>query len=165
MIKSIIVDDEQFTLDEIRDTIKGFNELEVVEATTNPNKALEIIKKHNIQLAFLDIEMQGISGISLAEKMIEIKPNIEVVFITAYDNYAYDAFEANAIDYVLKPIRVERLEKTIKKVLKIIKTQNLVLHYKNIPHKISEYNDERKRNMSFKTEIYNFRGNNNGECF
>ena len=123
MIKSIIVDDEQFTLDEIRDTIKGFNELEVIEATTNPNKALEMIKKHDIQLAFLDIEMQGISGISLAEKMIEIKPNIEVVFITAYDNYAYDAFEANAIDYVLKPIRVERLEKTIKKVLKIIKTQ------------------------------------------
>lgn len=123
MIKSIIVDDEQFTLEEIRDTIKDFDEVDVVEATTDYNKALEIVKKYDIQLAFLDIEMQGINGISLAEKMIEINPSIEVVFITAYDNYAYDAFEANAIDYVLKPIRAERLEKTLKKILKIIKTE------------------------------------------
>lgn len=126
MIKSIIVDDEQFTLEEIRDTIKDFDEVDVVEATTDHNKALEIVKKYDIQLAFLDIEMQGINGISLAEKMIEIKPEMEIVFITAYDNYAYDAFEANAIDYVLKPIRVERLEKTIKKVLKIIKTESAI---------------------------------------
>lgn len=124
MIKCIIVDDEQFTLEEIKDTIKHFSELEVVNATSNPNEALEIVKKHNIQLAFLDIEMQGISGISLAEKMIAIRPDIEIVFITAYDHYAYDAFEVSAIDYVLKPIREERLEKTIKKILKVIKNES-----------------------------------------
>lgn len=125
MIKSIIVDDEQYVLEEIAETIKDFKEIQIIETTNNPKQALEFIKKNEVQLAFLDIEMPEINGLVLAEKILNVKSDIEIVFITAYNHYACDAFEANAIDYVLKPIKKERLVKTLNKILKVIEVKHV----------------------------------------
>src|SRR5699024_10415720 len=62
---------------------------------------------------FLDIEMPNTNGLELAEKIIEVNPNIEIVFVTAYNEYAVQAFEVNALDYLLKPVKTERLAKTL----------------------------------------------------
>lgn len=124
MIKGLIVDDEESTLEEIKEIIGSLKEIEVVATASNAIDALKIIKEKDIQIVFLDINMPGMNGITLAEKITEYENNIEIVFITAYNQYALKAFEVNAIDYILKPIRRERVEKTLKKILKVIKGYN-----------------------------------------
>ena len=124
MIRSIIVDDEENTIEELKDILESFGNIEIIACETNPFKALEIIEDNKIDVAFLDIDMPGINGITLSEKIKTISPNIEIIFITAYNQYAIEAFEVDAIDYVLKPIRKERIEKSIKRILKLIKEED-----------------------------------------
>lgn len=120
MIKSIIIDDEENTIEEVKEIIESFKSIKVIFTESNPFKALEIIENNDIQVAFLDIDMPGMNGVTLAEKISSIRPNMEIVFITAYNQYALEAFEVNAIDYILKPVRKERVEKSLKKILKIV---------------------------------------------
>lgn len=120
MIRAIIIDDEENTIEEVKEIIENFKSIKVIFTENNPFEALETIKNNDIQAAFVDIDMPGMNGITLAEKISNIKPNIEIVFITAYDQYALEAFEVSAIDYILKPVRKERLEKSINKIFKII---------------------------------------------
>jgi two-component system, LytTR family, response regulator len=120
MIRSIIIDDEESTIEEVKEIIESFKSIKVTFTASNPFKALEIIENNEIQVAFLDIDMPGMNGITLAEKISSIRPNMEIVFITAYNQYALEAFEVNAIDYILKPVRKERVEKSINKILKVI---------------------------------------------
>ena len=120
MIKAIIVDDEENIIEEIKDVIESLGDIKVVSWDTNPINAVETIKNIDVQIAFLDIDMPGMNGIKLAEKINSINPNIEIIFITAYNKYALEAFEVNAIDYILKPVRKERVEKSLKRIIKII---------------------------------------------
>ncbi len=117
MIKIIIVDDEEFNILEIEELIKDDCDLQIVGSFLNPYKALEISNLLKPDIAFLDIEMPGINGLELSEKLLETNPAMEIVFITAYSEYAVEAFEVNALDYVLKPIRKERFNKTLKRII------------------------------------------------
>jgi two-component system LytT family response regulator len=117
MIHALLIDDERNALDALQDALMEYEYIQLIGRFTNPYEALEQAVQLNYQLVFLDIEMPGINGLEVAEKLLEMNANTHIVFITAYDRYAVDAFEVNALDYLLKPVRHERLGKTMDKIL------------------------------------------------
>jgi len=113
-MRALIVDDERLARNELLRLLEKFPEIEVVGEAANGNEAVEKIEDLSPDLVFLDIQMPGMNGFEVLEHL-HVVPN--VIFITAYDEYALKAFEVNALDYVLKPIELNRLEKAIGKVL------------------------------------------------
>jgi len=116
MISAIVVDDEWYNLEEIADLIGKTNCMEVKRKYQNPITALSEFPGICPDVAFVDVDMPGIDGTALAAKFIEINPSILIVFITAWKQYAAEAFDLNAVDYIVKPIRIERFNKMIEKV-------------------------------------------------
>ncbi|MGF9905254.1 response regulator [Brevibacillus porteri] len=74
------------------------------------------IEKNEIDIVFLDIQIPKLNGIELAEQLLEVKPQLQIVFVTAYERYAIKAFELNALDYVLNPVGKQRLQNTMKRI-------------------------------------------------
>lgn len=139
MIRTIIVDDEPAILHEMKYLLEELKAFDVVGVYTNPFKAIEEAGEKQPECAFLDIEMFGISGVEAAERLVFINPDIEVVFVTAYNNYASQAFEVNAIDYILKPVKRERLEKFLVKLLNKKENNNKVNNVKCNIKSFGEY--------------------------
>ena len=113
-MKAIIIDDERLARQELKNLLAVHKEIEVVAECSNAEEAKEKIASINPDVIFLDIQMPGKTGLELLE---EISALPEVVFVTAYDEYAIRAFEINALDYLLKPVQPVRLAETIKKLL------------------------------------------------
>ena len=113
MWKTIIIDDEQLARQRIKRLLAQYDEVDVVAEAENGAEGLELIQLHQPDLIFLDIEMPILNGFEMLAKLSDPP---KVVFITAYDQYAIKAFEEGSIDYLLKPIETERLDKTIKKL-------------------------------------------------
>lgn len=109
-ISCIIVDDEAIAREIIETHLSKFRAVTIVASCSNAIEAFNCISKHDIDLVFLDINMPQISGISFAKS---INSNIKVIFTTAYRDYAVEGFELKAVDYLLKPISFERLEKAL----------------------------------------------------
>lgn len=120
MIKVAIIDDEQLAVDNLSYILSDFKDIEVIGRFTDSVHLLEFLKENTIDLIFMDIEMPEVSGLELAEKINSLYGNIEVVFATAYNQYAIKAFEVSAIDYILKPLSKARIEKTIENIRKRI---------------------------------------------
>lgn len=114
-MKTIVIDDERLARKELISLLSDYKYITVVDEALNVEDAFEKIKKHSPDLLFLDIQMPGKTGFELLE-MLDSVP--EVIFTTAYDEYALKAFEVNAFDYLLKPIQPERLSKSLNKLLK-----------------------------------------------
>ena len=112
-MKALLVDDERLARTELTRLLEKFPEIEIIGEATNGEEAIEKIEELNPDLVFLDIQMPGMTGFEVLEHL-HIVPNI--IFVTAYDEYALKAFEVNALDYVLKPFELTRLEKAIEKV-------------------------------------------------
>lgn len=113
MWKTIVIDDEQLARQRLKRLLKAYDEIEVVAEAEDGERGLESINAHKPDLIFLDIEMPILNGFEMLAKLTH-QPKI--VFTTAYDQYAIKAFEEGSIDYLLKPIEAERLDKTIKKL-------------------------------------------------
>lgn len=113
-MKAIIIDDERLARQELKNLLAAHKEIEVVAECANAEEAKEKISQINPDVIFLDIQMPGKTGLELLE---EISALPEVVFVTAYDEYAIRAFEINALDYLLKPVQPVRLSETVKKLL------------------------------------------------
>lgn len=114
MIKTIIVDDEELARERLRDLLEEFAEIEIVGEADNGISAIEKIEEIQPDLVFLDILMPGCSGIEVA-RSISTGHLPKIIFCTAYDQYAIQAFELNAIDYLLKPVSRARLAESIKR--------------------------------------------------
>jgi len=113
-IKAIIADDEKQLRSHLKSMLsKVWPDLIICGEARNGREALELIEKHRPDIAFLDIRMPGLSGMEVAGK---VAGSCWVVFVTAYDQYAIEAFENEAIDYLLKPVTRERLEKTARRL-------------------------------------------------
>jgi len=122
-ITALIVDDEQPARDELGFLLKGFPDVEVVGQGKNGVEGVNLIRELNPQVTFLDVQMPGLDGFGVIKKLLEKKLRLPYfVFATAYDNYAVQAFEVNALDYLLKPIAKPRLEKAIAKLRRMIET-------------------------------------------
>jgi len=120
-ITSIIVDDEQPARDELAYLLKGFPEVEVIGQGKNGIEAVNLIRELSPQLVFLDVQMPGVDGFGVIKRLLDKKVALpSFIFVTAYDHYALQAFEVNALDYLQKPIAKARLEKAIARVRRII---------------------------------------------
>lgn len=109
-MKALIVDDEHLALLHFKKMLERTNAFQSIMAYQDPVEALEHPETPAVDAVFLDIEMPGVNGIELAEAIQSMNENIQVVFITAYNEFAIKAFELNAIDYLLKPVIYKRLE-------------------------------------------------------
>ncbi|GAA3993800.1 LytR/AlgR family response regulator transcription factor [Mucilaginibacter dorajii] len=112
-IRVLIVDDERLARAEVKRTIANFPDLEIVGEACNAGEARQMVNLKKPDLLLLDVQMPGESGFDLLET---INPVPEVIFVTAFDQYAVKAFEANVLDYLVKPVRDERFAKAIEKV-------------------------------------------------
>jgi two-component system LytT family response regulator/two-component system response regulator LytT len=120
-ITALIVDDEQPARDELAFLMKSFPEVEVVGQGKNGVEAVNLIRELNPHLVLLDVQMPGVDGFGVIRKLLEKKVRLPYfVFATAYDHYAVQAFEVNALDYLLKPVERPRLEKALSKVRRMI---------------------------------------------
>jgi two-component system LytT family response regulator len=118
-LKALIVDDEYPARQELRYALSGTDNVEIVGEATNAQEALALIKALDYQILFLDISMPGMSGLELGAAIQELPRQPNIIFVTAFDEYAVSAFEVNAVDYILKPFEPERLKKAIDKVIKL----------------------------------------------
>lgn len=114
-MKAIIIDDERLARTELRKLLQDFPEIEVVDEAANADEGISKIENHNPDIIFLDIQMPGKTGFDL---LSELDHAPQVIFTTAYDEYALKAFEVNALDYLLKPIEPRRLADTMEKLSK-----------------------------------------------
>ena len=116
MIQTLLVDDEPMALANLNYILKSFPSFTVAGTCTVPEDALAFCASHEVDVVFMDIEMPRIKGMELMAKMRQVRPDLVVVFVTAYRDYAIRAFETNAQDYLLKPITKERMAITAEKV-------------------------------------------------
>jgi len=123
-INTLIVDDEKPARDELAYLLKGFPEINVIGQGKNGVEAVSLIKEHAPDLVFLDVQMPGLDGFGVLKKLVERKMRVpHVVFATAFDHYAVQAFDVNAVDYVLKPFDKARISKAISRARKAMETQ------------------------------------------
>jgi len=114
-ITAIIVDDEQLARDSVREHLKRHPEIEITGECGNGFEAVKLVHEHNPDLIFLDIQMPKLDGFDVIELLADNLPSI--IFITAFDEYALKAFEAQAMDYLLKPVKAERFDKSVKRIM------------------------------------------------
>lgn len=114
MIKAILIDDEPLSREILKRYLKKFSEIEILEECNDGFEGVKAIQQYQPDLIFLDIQMPKINGFEMLEL---IQPAPAVIFITAFDEFALKAFEANAIDYLLKPVAEDRFQKAIQKFL------------------------------------------------
>src|SRR6202163_2108812 len=115
-LSAVIVDDEQLARDELAYLLKNADDVNVVAQGKNGLEALNLIKEHNPDLLFLDVQMPGLDGFGVIKKLLDKKiPLPKIVFATAFDQYAVKAFEVNAVDYLLKPFDKKRVAQSIQK--------------------------------------------------
>lgn len=119
MIEVVIVDDEELAIEKLKYLLKNFAEVHVSETFTDSLKAETRIRELAPAVVFLDIEMPGINGLELADRVAKHTPETAVIFVTAYNKYALEAFEIAAIDYLLKPVTLARMENTLTRVNKL----------------------------------------------
>ncbi|PIQ08710.1 MAG: DNA-binding response regulator [Ignavibacteriales bacterium CG18_big_fil_WC_8_21_14_2_50_31_20] len=117
MMKVIIIDDEKLARDLVRNFLQSFENIEVIDECENGFEGIKSINVHNPDLIFLDIQMPKLNGFEMLELL---ENNYNIIFTTAYDQYALKAFEVNAVDYLLKPFSRERFAEAVKKVIEKI---------------------------------------------
>ncbi|MBC3874339.1 LytR/AlgR family response regulator transcription factor [Undibacterium flavidum] len=117
MPKCVVAEDESLLREALLEQLnKAWPNLEIVAACDDGASALEAIIENQPDVAFLDIRMPGLTGIEIAEAMKESSPHTQIVFVTAYDQYAIDAFDKGAVDYLLKPVTYDRLSATVQRL-------------------------------------------------
>jgi two-component system, LytTR family, response regulator LytT len=115
-LSTVIVDDEQLARDELAYLLKNAEDVNVVAQGKNGLEAVNLIKEHNPDLVFLDVQMPGLDGFGVIKKLLDKRiPLPKIVFATAFDQYAVKAFEVNAVDYLLKPFDKKRVSQAIQK--------------------------------------------------
>jgi two-component system response regulator AlgR len=122
MLNILIIDDEQPARDRLRRLLRNLPKCEVVGEAASSNEALECISALSPDVLLLDISMPGMDGMSLARVLQEGGASPAIIFCTAYQDQALNAFEVEAVDYVVKPVRIERLETAIEKARKYVGT-------------------------------------------
>lgn len=114
-IRTILVDDEKLAIQGLQLRLEAHPDVEVIDTCLNGREAIRSIKTHKPDLVFLDIQMPGFDGFSVVSGLMEVEPPL-FVFVTAYSDHAIRAFEAQATDYLMKPVEQERLADTMERV-------------------------------------------------
>jgi two-component system, LytTR family, response regulator len=124
-MKTLIIDDERLARKELIQLLSKYPEIQIEGECSNGEEALQMIEQLQPDLIFLDVQMPGMTGFELIEKLESVP---HVIFVTAYDDYALKAFEVNAMDYVLKPVEEDRLAEAVQRVVraKMIEDQRML---------------------------------------
>ncbi|PKM90350.1 MAG: DNA-binding response regulator [Firmicutes bacterium HGW-Firmicutes-12] len=160
MLKAVLVDDELIALKELSLHLDTLGNIQIVGSFTNPLKGFLNLSVLKPDVVFLDIDMPEISGIYLAEQIMTTYPEIRIIFVTAFDKYAINAFELNAVDYILKPVTLDRIKMAIAKVEENIEKRivtninSLSNQYEESVKKIFIYEQENITLLSFKDIYY-----------
>jgi two-component system LytT family response regulator/two-component system response regulator LytT len=109
-LRAIVVDDEQLAREELGFLLGQLGSVEVVGQAGNGIEALNAIDRLQPDLVFLDVQMPGLTGFEVARRLLDEASAVEIIFVTAYDQHAIEAFEVNAVDYLLKPVDIGRLD-------------------------------------------------------
>ncbi len=118
-IRTLIVDDEVLGIQRIQDLLEGEPDVEVVGTCRNGQQALGALRSGKVDLLFLDIRMQGMDGFEVLEELGDT-PMPLVIFVTAYDQYALQAFQVHAVDYILKPIQEDRFQEAVARARQLL---------------------------------------------
>ncbi|MBY0521351.1 MAG: LytTR family DNA-binding domain-containing protein [Sphingomonas sp.] len=114
-IRTILVDDESLAIQGLQLRLEPHSDVEIIDTCVNGREAIRSIKTHKPDLVFLDIQMPGFDGFSVVQGLMEVEPPL-FVFVTAYSDHAIRAFEAQAMDYLMKPVEEARLADTLDRV-------------------------------------------------
>ncbi|NUU75675.1 response regulator [Paenibacillus xylanilyticus] len=118
MFRAVLIDDEHLALIHLENLLKKLVPITIAGVFMDAESAVEQITDLRPDIIFLDIQMPEMNGLEAAERLVSLCPSAEIVFVTAYDNHALEAFELNALDYVLKPLNMDRLSKTVNRIQK-----------------------------------------------
>ncbi|MFV8780992.1 LytR/AlgR family response regulator transcription factor [Microbulbifer sp. SA54] len=141
ILKTIIVDDEPLARRGLRLRLEHLGGVEVIAECSNGREALEQIVALHPDVVFLDIQMPGVSGLELVQ-LLPQEDLPQIVFVTAYDQYAVEAFEINAVDYVLKPIEEERLSLALNRVRQKLGSENLAAQREQLLEAVADLTQE-----------------------
>ena len=125
-MKAIAVDDELYMLETLEEAIRASADIEQIKAFSSCSAALAYATENPVDIAFLDINMRGIGGLGLAEKLMEIHPRCKIVFCTGYEEYAVSAFRLHVSGYLMKPITPEAVQKEIDHIKGVKATEKLL---------------------------------------
>src|SRR5260221_11780686 len=115
-LSAVIVDDEQLARDELAFLLKDVGDVDVVAQGKNGVEGVSLIREHNPDLVFLDVQMPGLDGFGVIKKLLDKKVVLpKIVFATAFDQYAVKAFQVNAVDYLLKPFEKKRVAQSLQR--------------------------------------------------
>ena len=117
-LRVVVVDDEQLAREELCFLLRQVGGLEIIGQAGNGVEALRVIEEYQPDLVMLDVQMPGLTGFEVARRVLQAGLESQVVFVTAFDQYAIDAFEVNAVDYLLKPVEPERLATAVERARK-----------------------------------------------
>ena len=125
-MKAIAVDDEIYMLETLLEAVSASTDIETVEAFSSCSAALAYATENPVDVAFLDINMRGIGGLELAEKLAQLHPRCKIIFCTGYEEYAVSAFQLHVSGYLMKPITAEAVQKEIDHIKGIKSTEKLL---------------------------------------
>ncbi|MEI7885362.1 MAG: response regulator [Clostridia bacterium] len=118
MLRIAAVDDEKHVLERFARMVEKIKDVELCGLFETGEQLLDFLSEEQLDAVFLDIEMPGINGLQLAQELLELDEKMEIVFVTAFNQYAVEAFDVQAVDYLMKPIILERLEKILRRLLR-----------------------------------------------
>jgi len=124
-LKAVLVDDEELARDELGYLLGQIGGVDVVGQAGDGVEALAVIDRSDPEIVFLDVQMPGLTGFEVARRLLESGPSAHIIFVTAYDQHAIEAFEVNAVDYLLKPVDQGRLEKALERARRRIAFERL----------------------------------------
>jgi two-component system LytT family response regulator/two-component system response regulator LytT len=122
MLRTVVVDDEQLAREELCFLLDQIPGIEVVAQAGDGPEALSVIAEHTPDLVMLDVQMPGLTGFEVARRLLHRDTESHLVFVTAYDQHAIEAFDVNAVDYILKPVEASRLATAVERVRKRIQS-------------------------------------------
>jgi two-component system response regulator LytT len=121
-LRTVVVDDEQLAREELCFLLDQIPGVEVVAQAGDGPEALNVISEHAPDLVMLDVQMPGLTGFEVARRLLMRADDLHLVFVTAYDRHAIEAFDVNAVDYLLKPVEADRLATAVDRVRKRIQS-------------------------------------------
>ncbi|BAV66109.1 two component transcriptional regulator, LytTR family [Sphingobium faniae] len=146
-IRTILVDDESLAIQGLKLRLEAHEDVEIVETCSNGREAIRAIKTHKPDLVFLDIQMPGFDGFSVVQGMMEVEPPL-FIFVTAYSDHAIRAFEAQAVDYLMKPVEEGRLADALDRVRQRLSEKRQVQEVEKLREVLAEVAPEAMSDLS-----------------
>jgi len=150
-IRTILVDDESLAIQGLKLRLEAHPDVEIIETCTNGREAIRAIKTHKPDLVFLDIQMPGFDGFSVVQGVMEVEPPL-FIFVTAYSDHALRAFEARAIDYLVKPVDEQRLADALERARERLSEKRQVAEAERLREVLAEVAPEAVSDIAAEAE-------------